>query len=250
MHPRVVLVAEHDPVQQWRLDVRLTQAGYVVFCVRDGVEALEEARHSVPDVVVAGVSLARLDGFKLCRALKQDPGLRSIPVVLMSAGPLREAARRLAWSGGANALVEPTRDGEAVLEAVRASLAEGPPRLSEGTESLLADLRGEFLRQGLVQVRRLGARLDDAAAKRTARRWEAVGATLGLWPISQRARALEMLLEDPRQHRPRIRLVLEEIARLFAGATSAGQGPPRAAEDRPAAAEPRQPVRSAAARAG
>ena len=51
----------------------------------DGLDGLEKARKRAPSLVVADVMMPRMDGYELCRQLKQDAGLASIPVILVTA---------------------------------------------------------------------------------------------------------------------------------------------------------------------
>jgi len=50
----------------------------------NGVEALEQARQEAPAVVVSDIEMPEMDGFELCRALKEDVHLRTILVILMT----------------------------------------------------------------------------------------------------------------------------------------------------------------------
>ena len=52
----------------------------------NGIEALEKARRSPPDIVVTDWMMPRMDGVQLCERLRQDPQLACIPIVMVSAG--------------------------------------------------------------------------------------------------------------------------------------------------------------------
>jgi DNA-binding response OmpR family regulator len=79
-----VVVAEDDPSMNWFLSGVLAQAGAAVMSAYDGGRALDHAYRTLPDLVLADVVMPGLDGFGLCRAVKQDVLLRSVPVVLLS----------------------------------------------------------------------------------------------------------------------------------------------------------------------
>ena len=51
----------------------------------DGQEGLEQVRRLQPDLVLSDVMMPRLSGYDLCRAVKADPQLRAIPVILLTA---------------------------------------------------------------------------------------------------------------------------------------------------------------------
>jgi CheY-like chemotaxis protein len=91
----LILVVERDPHVRELEAHFLNEAGYSVEFSTDGVTALERARVLLPDVVITEILVPKLDGIALCRELKQDPGTRSIRVVVFSilaaAGHAREA---------------------------------------------------------------------------------------------------------------------------------------------------------------
>ncbi|HEX5648613.1 MAG TPA: response regulator, partial [Steroidobacteraceae bacterium] len=72
----------------------LQSRGHRVLKARTGVEALDAIRADTPDAVVSDVQLPRLDGFALCRRLREDPSYLHLPFVLHSfrvEGPKYEA---------------------------------------------------------------------------------------------------------------------------------------------------------------
>ena len=63
----------------------LEKEGYEVLAGESGVEALEIVQETVPDLMLLDVAMPGMDGFALCRKMKQDPRLRSIPVIFITA---------------------------------------------------------------------------------------------------------------------------------------------------------------------
>ena len=51
----------------------------------DGLDALEKAKSSPPDVIVTDLMMPRMDGLTLARQLKADPSLAKVPVVILTA---------------------------------------------------------------------------------------------------------------------------------------------------------------------
>jgi CheY-like chemotaxis protein len=84
LHGRRVLVADDDPAVAWYFVDVLRRAGCDAQEVHDGAEALDRARRFAPDVVLADIRMPVLDGLRLCRALRTDPILGDVPVVLLS----------------------------------------------------------------------------------------------------------------------------------------------------------------------
>jgi putative two-component system response regulator len=71
----------------------LDRDGYTVVGARDGAEGLELVLHERPDLVLTDVVMPRMNGFELCRRLKDDRETRLIPVVLVTG--LAERADRI-----------------------------------------------------------------------------------------------------------------------------------------------------------
>jgi PAS domain S-box-containing protein len=81
---KTILLAYERDQDFASVETLLVARGHRVLKARSGVEALEIARHDPPHVVVSDVLLPRLDGFALCRRLKEDPLLQHVPVVMHS----------------------------------------------------------------------------------------------------------------------------------------------------------------------
>lgn len=80
----LALIAEDSRMQAKILENRLTQAGYLVRVAHDGAAALELARRQKPDVIISDIEMPQMTGYEFCRAVKHDPKLRNVPVVLLS----------------------------------------------------------------------------------------------------------------------------------------------------------------------
>ena len=65
--------------------ILFTSKGYAVTGVRDGKSALEAIALAMPDIVVLDVMLPDLDGFEVCRAIKENPVTSSLPVIMLTA---------------------------------------------------------------------------------------------------------------------------------------------------------------------
>jgi len=80
-----VLVVDDDPVIVRLLRVNFEMEGYEVVTAADGDEGLTAARTERPDVVVSDVMMPRLDGLAFAAAMKADPALATVPIILLSA---------------------------------------------------------------------------------------------------------------------------------------------------------------------
>ncbi|MEM7437520.1 MAG: response regulator, partial [Myxococcota bacterium] len=81
---RRVLLADDDSQVRWFYVGVLREAGARVVEARDGVHALELARESPPEIILADIVMPRLDGLGLCAAVRREPRLDGVPIVLLS----------------------------------------------------------------------------------------------------------------------------------------------------------------------
>lgn len=79
-----VLIAEDNRLQARILMDRLQKAGYQVRHGLDGQIALDMAREQRPDVIVSDIEMPNMTGHELCRTIKDDPDLRTVPLILLS----------------------------------------------------------------------------------------------------------------------------------------------------------------------
>jgi signal transduction histidine kinase/ligand-binding sensor domain-containing protein/DNA-binding response OmpR family regulator len=79
-----VLVVEDNAELRTFIRTHL-QARFRVVEAADGLQGLELARHVLPDLVLSDIMMPGLDGYALCRALKEDPETDFIPVILLTA---------------------------------------------------------------------------------------------------------------------------------------------------------------------
>ena len=105
-----------------------------------------------PDAVLSDVIMGEVDGFGLCRRLKEQSQLLDVPVILLSAhyGDLK--ARELATRVGATALIGRTPEFDAELQALRLALGQDRP---SGQQPIAADTYEEHLRTNANQISKL-----------------------------------------------------------------------------------------------
>ncbi len=82
--PRSVLVVDDDPGAQGLMHAYLAKAGYMVTIASSGEEGLELARRLRPDIITLDVMMPRVDGWNVLTALKANPELANIPVIVIS----------------------------------------------------------------------------------------------------------------------------------------------------------------------
>ncbi len=82
--PARILIVEDSPTQAMRLQVVLEDHGYRVRHEPNGEAALASLRDELPDLVLSDVMMPAMNGFELCRAIKEDEHCRHVPVILLT----------------------------------------------------------------------------------------------------------------------------------------------------------------------
>jgi len=103
---RVLVVDDHTPSRMAAVAL-LAAAGYQVDQADGGLTALRHILSHPPDLILLDVMMPGLDGYELCRQLKQSEQTRLIPVVFMTALSDREARLRSIEVGGDDFLTKP-----------------------------------------------------------------------------------------------------------------------------------------------
>jgi CheY-like chemotaxis protein len=101
----IVVAEDHEDIR-YVLKRALERAGHEVVTAADGAAALDAVRRHRPDAVVTDIDMPLMTGFELCRAIRADPDLRHIPVILAS-GSLLPGDPRVTEVGASATLLKP-----------------------------------------------------------------------------------------------------------------------------------------------
>ena len=117
--PASILVVD-DSMTTRTLEKSILEAhGYRVRVAVDGMEALERLRAERADLVIADVQMPRLDGFGLLEAIKKDPGLNGVPVIIVTSLESPEDQERGLSLGADAYIVKRKFDQAELLAAIR-----------------------------------------------------------------------------------------------------------------------------------
>ncbi|MFA6312264.1 MAG: response regulator [Sterolibacterium sp.] len=127
--PIPILIVEDSMTQAELLRRVLARQGYRVTLARDGAEGLAAARKEPPRLIVSDITMPVMDGFEMCRTIRQDAALKDIPVILLTM--LADAKDViLGMNAGADYYVTKPFNEAYLLSRVRAILTD-PPRRGE-----------------------------------------------------------------------------------------------------------------------
>lgn len=95
-----ILVVEDDTDLLELLRLNLQNAGYSVATATNGIEALNQARSLLPDLILLDLVLPELDGFAVCETLRKDRALSATPIIAVT-GLSSEWTRAAGFESGA-----------------------------------------------------------------------------------------------------------------------------------------------------
>lgn len=85
---------------------------YDVLASRDGQTALEMAEEELPDLILLDIMMPDMDGFEVCRRLKDIPGTKDIPIIFLTAMTDEESIEKAYDLGGSDYVTKPFRPKE------------------------------------------------------------------------------------------------------------------------------------------
>jgi PAS domain S-box-containing protein len=128
-----ILVVEDSPTQAELLKYILAEHGYHVAVARNGREALASLRQHQPTMVISDVVMPEMDGYQLCRHIKEAPHFKDMPVILLTtlADPVNVL---MGLACGADNFIAKPYDAQYLLYRVAYILTNWHRRSSHGVQ--------------------------------------------------------------------------------------------------------------------
>ncbi|OGL43293.1 MAG: hypothetical protein A2161_20375 [Candidatus Schekmanbacteria bacterium RBG_13_48_7] len=80
---RILVVEDNPPILEQVIQILETN-GYTTYKAVDGMDAITKAKNLIPDLIILDVVLPKINGFQVCRLLKNTQQFKSIPVIILS----------------------------------------------------------------------------------------------------------------------------------------------------------------------
>lgn len=149
-HTGSILIAEDDEVNRTMLQRRLIRMGHLVTTACDGRQAMERLGAAPFDLVLLDMQMPRMSGIEVLTAMKDDPRLSSIPVIILSASAESDRVAPCIELGAEDYLTKPF-DAVVLRARINACLEK----------SLLRESEARHMRQIEHEKRQLKAALDS-----------------------------------------------------------------------------------------
>lgn len=102
----ILVVDDYDSIRNL-VKAGLIRAGFQVTTAKDGQTALAEIRRNRPDLIISDIQMPGMGGLELCRRVKSDQHLSSIPFLVMSGNNDRAHMKRMIEQGAVSYIVKP-----------------------------------------------------------------------------------------------------------------------------------------------
>ncbi|HEY0658279.1 MAG TPA: response regulator, partial [Pyrinomonadaceae bacterium] len=81
---RKILVVDDSATVRKLISGKLEKSGHEVFCAVDGMDALAKLNEVMPDLILLDITMPRMDGYQVCKLIRNNPLTKDIPVVMIS----------------------------------------------------------------------------------------------------------------------------------------------------------------------
>jgi DNA-binding response OmpR family regulator len=139
-----ILIIEDEATLAETLAENLAEEDHDVVTASDGESGLAKAREVRPDLIILDIMLPILDGLSVCRILRKDANLSSVPIIMLTARGT-EVDKIIGLESGADDYVtKPFALGE-FLARIRALMRRAPGRTAVQDELVSSDLRIDLI---------------------------------------------------------------------------------------------------------
>lgn len=102
-----ILIVDDDPSIVLSLEFLMVKNGFQVFIARNGNEAIEIIKAQVPHIIILDIMMPDVDGYDVCRFIRQNDDWEGIKVVLISAKSKKEDIDKGLSLGASKYLTKP-----------------------------------------------------------------------------------------------------------------------------------------------
>ncbi|MBU0484888.1 MAG: response regulator [Proteobacteria bacterium] len=156
-----VLVVEDNENSRVLLESALEASGYEVVSAENGRLALEIAQLTPPDLIISDILMPEMDGYALCRAIKAEEALRTIPFIFYTATYTDPSDERFAMELGASRFIIKPMEMEPFLTEIKKVLAEHQTARLTVPEQPLKNDRELQIGHAAILSRKLDKKVHD-----------------------------------------------------------------------------------------
>jgi PAS domain S-box-containing protein len=206
-----ILIVEDSPTQAAELKYTLERHNFAITVACNGIEALAQINARMPSIVISDIVMPGMDGYQLCRKIKQDDRFKNLPVILLtSLSDPRDVVQGLEC-GADNFLTKPYEE-KYIISRIQYILANKNLKDVERTQlgvEIVLDNERYFIKSDRIQILNLLLSSYDAAIQKN---YALVKTQKELKTLNEQ---LEQMVESRtaalRESEGRYRLLLESV---------------------------------------
>ncbi|HSA07159.1 MAG TPA: diguanylate cyclase [Candidatus Gastranaerophilales bacterium] len=137
-----ILLIEDSPIQLKSIEITLSKLGHEIITSPNAIEGIEKAYQFVPDLIISDIVMPEINGYQLCRLLKNDNQMQKVPIILLT--QLNEKLDSFwALKAGADCFITKSDKQEEFLEKVQNFLDKSIPMSEEERQSIINEKKSE-----------------------------------------------------------------------------------------------------------
>lgn len=147
-----ILLIEDSPLQLKSIQLTLTKLGHDVLTATNAIDGIDVAYQTFPDLIISDIVMPEINGYQLCRLLKNDELMKRIPIILLT--QLNEKLDNF-WGlkAGADSFLTKSENQEEFLDQVRTFL--------ENTVPITEEERKKFVEEKQLENKNIQTRINN-----------------------------------------------------------------------------------------
>ncbi len=117
---KTILIIDDDDKLSKMLGFLFMAKGFKVDYAKSGDEAIGLLNTIKPAIIILDIMMPGMDGFEVCRRCKEDPDLKDIPVIVLSALPSSQSREKILSIGAYHYFEKPFKSADLVEKALEA----------------------------------------------------------------------------------------------------------------------------------
>ena len=168
---QTILIADDRYENRYFLQALLEGNGYQVIHAENGQEALEILKTEKVDAIISDILMPLMDGFKLCRTIKEDPQIAHIPFIFYSASYTEPKDREFGLSLGADEYISKPIEPDDLLKIINALFDRIEQEEEHGEEKTLPDTLSFYTTYADTLGRKLDSKVVESEHHKQAARF-------------------------------------------------------------------------------
>jgi CheY-like chemotaxis protein len=102
-----ILVIEDNEQNMYLMHFLLEAKGHTVIEAMEGIEGIQKARDTHPDIILLDIQLPEMDGYEIARILRRDPGMETIPIIAVTSYAMPGDREKIIAAGATDYIEKP-----------------------------------------------------------------------------------------------------------------------------------------------